>query len=163
MYNEYIHFSSQNYPWMNFITWYCMGGLRESCNYHIDLWHPLQFFLVKIIGTVSPVYLHYISSRYLRVCVCSVTQPCPTLCDIVEYNSSASLSMGFPRQEYWSGLPFPPPGHLPNPGMEPPGSHTQVYISSENHSHKTIQLSGFYLHAESVQNLCRLQPSLSHY
>ena len=31
----------------------------------------------------------------------------------------ASLSMGFSRQEYWSGLPFPPPGGLPNPGMEP--------------------------------------------
>ena len=31
----------------------------------------------------------------------------------------AFLSMGFPRQEYWSGLPFPPPGNLPNPGVEP--------------------------------------------
>ena len=30
-----------------------------------------------------------------------------------------SLSMGFPRQEYWSGLPFPSPGDLPNPGIEP--------------------------------------------
>ena len=30
----------------------------------------------------------------------------------------APLSMGFPRQEYWSGLPFPPPGDLPNPGIE---------------------------------------------
>ena len=29
------------------------------------------------------------------------------------------LSMGFSIQEYWSGLPFPPPGDLPNPGMEP--------------------------------------------
>ena len=27
--------------------------------------------------------------------------------------------MGFPRQEYWSGLPFPSPEDLPNPGMEP--------------------------------------------
>jgi len=26
--------------------------------------------------------------------------------------------MGFPRQEYWSGLPFPPPGDLPDPGIE---------------------------------------------
>jgi len=26
--------------------------------------------------------------------------------------------MGFSRQEYWSGLPFPPPGHLPDPGIE---------------------------------------------
>ena len=31
----------------------------------------------------------------------------------------ASLSMGFSRQEYWSGLPCPPPGDLPNPGIEP--------------------------------------------
>ena len=31
----------------------------------------------------------------------------------------ASLSMGFSRQEYWSGLPFPSPGDLPNPGIKP--------------------------------------------
>ena len=30
-----------------------------------------------------------------------------------------SLSLGFPRQEYWGGLPFPSPGDLPNPGTEP--------------------------------------------
>ena len=29
------------------------------------------------------------------------------------------LSMGFPRQKYWSELPFPSPGDLPNPGIEP--------------------------------------------
>ena len=31
----------------------------------------------------------------------------------------APLSIGFPRQEYWSGLPFPSPGDLPNPKIEP--------------------------------------------
>ena len=31
----------------------------------------------------------------------------------------ASQSMGFFRQEYWSGLPFPSPGDLPDPGIEP--------------------------------------------
>ena len=31
----------------------------------------------------------------------------------------ASLSMGFSSQEYWSGLPLPSPGELPNPGIEP--------------------------------------------
>ena len=35
----------------------------------------------------------------------------------------AALSMGFSRQEYWSGLPFPSPGDLPDPGIEP-GSPT---------------------------------------
>ena len=32
----------------------------------------------------------------------------------------APLSMGFSTQEYWSGLPFPSPGDLPNPGIKPP-------------------------------------------
>ena len=31
----------------------------------------------------------------------------------------APVSMEFSKQEYWSGLPFPPPGDLPNPGIEP--------------------------------------------
>ena len=30
----------------------------------------------------------------------------------------APLSMGFSRQEYWSGLPCPPPGHIPHPGIK---------------------------------------------
>ena len=34
-------------------------------------------------------------------------------------HSPALLSMGFSRQEYWSGVPFPSPGDLPNPGIEP--------------------------------------------
>ena len=33
--------------------------------------------------------------------------------------SQASLSMGFPRQEFWSELPFPSPGDLPDPGIKP--------------------------------------------
>ena len=38
----------------------------------------------------------------------------------------ASLSLGFPRQEYWSGVPFPPPGDLPDPGIEP-ASHVLLH------------------------------------
>ena len=38
----------------------------------------------------------------------------------------APLSMGFPRLEYWSGLPFPSPGDLPNPGIEPRSPELQV-------------------------------------
>ena len=37
----------------------------------------------------------------------------------MNYSLQASLSMGFPRQEYWSGLPFPSPEDLPHPGIEP--------------------------------------------
>ena len=38
----------------------------------------------------------------------------------------APLSMGFSRQEYWSGLPFPSPGDLPDPGIEPGSSASQA-------------------------------------
>ena len=34
--------------------------------------------------------------------------------------------MRFPRQEYWIGLPFPPPGDLPDPGIEPMSPALQV-------------------------------------
>ena len=43
---------------------------------------------------------------------CSVAQLCPTLCDLWD-----SSPPEFSRQEYWSGLPFPPPGDLPDPGI----------------------------------------------
>ena len=44
----------------------------------------------------------------------------------------APLSMGFSRQEYWSGLSFPSPGDLPNPGMEPESPALQAdALSSE--------------------------------
>ena len=42
-----------------------------------------------------------------------VTQLCLTLCDPVDRSRQALLSMGFPRQEYWSGLPFPSPVVFP--------------------------------------------------
>ena len=45
-------------------------------------------------------------------------QLCPTLCDSMDYNHQAPLTMELFRQEYWSGLPFPSPEDLPNVGIE---------------------------------------------
>ena len=45
------------------------------------------------------------------LCHAKSLQSCPT--------HQAPLSVGFSRQEYWSGLPCPPPGDLPDPGIEP--------------------------------------------
>ena len=48
-----------------------------------------------------------------------VAKLCPTLETSWTHGAhQAPLSMGFSRQEYWSGLPFPSPGVLPNPGRE---------------------------------------------
>ena len=46
----------------------------------------------------------------------------------------ASLSVGFPRKEYWSGLPFPPPGDLSNPRTEP-ASLMSSALAGGNHQH----------------------------
>ena len=48
-----------------------------------------------------------------------VAKLCPTLLTPWAVACQAPLSMGFSRQEYWSGLPFPSPGDLPDPGIEP--------------------------------------------
>ena len=50
------------------------------------------------------------------VLFCLVAQACPTLLWSIAHQ--APLSMGFSLQEYWSGLPCPSPGDLPNPGMK---------------------------------------------
>ena len=47
----------------------------------------------------------------------------------------ASLSMESSRKEYWSGLPFPTSGNLPNPGVEPASSVSPVQVNSLAMSH----------------------------
>ena len=52
-------------------------------------------------------------------CVCEVASVVSDPVTPWTVAHQAPLSMGFSRQEYWSGLPCPPPGDLPNPGIEP--------------------------------------------
>ena len=56
----------------------------------------------------------------LSMCGCSTVLSCvrPFVTPSTEAHQ-APLSVEFSRQEYWSGLPFPPPADLPNPGIEP--------------------------------------------
>ena len=66
-------------------------------------------------------------SRLIHVSIMCVIDPCTyqwlqsclTLCDPVDSAHQTPLSMGVSRQEYCSGLPCPPPGDLPDPGIEP--------------------------------------------
>ena len=56
-----------------------------------------------------PAFSTCMLSRFSRVRLCATPRT-------VAYQ--APLSMGFSRQEYWSGVPFPSPGDLPNPGIK---------------------------------------------
>ena len=68
---------------------------------------------------------HQESIVHIRVCA-KPLQSCPSPSDPWHVACQAPLSMGFSRQEYWSGLPCPLPGNLPDPGTEPtsPGAPT---------------------------------------
>ena len=60
------------------------------------------------------------SGREGGTCVIAkLLQSCLTLCTTGTVSHQAPLSMGFSRQEYWSGLPCLPPGDFPEPGVKP--------------------------------------------
>ena len=85
-------------------------------------------------------------------CICA--QSCPTLWGPMDWSPPGSSSMKFSRQEYWSELPFPTPGDLPDPGIEPgplgsPGIDRWVLITSASweapNIHTTVNIHICYV------------------
>ena len=73
----------------------------------------ISFFSIPVSqGCLSPHAIQdsLLNWELLFCCCCLITQLC--------ISHQAPLSMGFPRQQYWSGLPFPSPGDLPDPWVE---------------------------------------------
>ena len=80
-------------------------------------------------------YVHSFISRFSDTCgfiftkisysYCLVAKSCPILLTPIDC-PPVSSSMVFPRQEYWSGLPFPSPEVFPDPGIEPASPALQV-------------------------------------
>ena len=63
----------------------------------------------------------FVTPACVCVCVCVCVFSCSVMSDSLQPWTVACqppLPMEFPRQKYWSGLPFPPPGDLPNPGIK---------------------------------------------
>ena len=80
---------------------------------------------VYVIYIYTYIYIH--THIYVYICIIEIIscifayllQSSPTFCDSMDQSHQAPLSIGFPRQECQSGLPFPSPGNLPVPGIEP--------------------------------------------
>ena len=72
--------------------------------------HDIQFLCVLL------ELLYAYTSK--RACVLSRFSHVQLFATLWTVALQAPLSMGFPRQKYWSGLPFPPPGDLPDSGIE---------------------------------------------
>jgi len=107
----------------------------------------------------SSTYLE-ISSRWsLKEFVpcrrCLVTKLCPTLCDPMTVAHQGPLSIGFPRQEYWSEFSFPSPGDLPDPGIEPTLQADSFPLSHPESSHLflavvVVQLLNWVWHCDPM-------------
>ena len=69
---------------------------------------------------IDPQCLWEPPMRSITWCICAQL-PTQVRLFVTPWNVACltPLSMGFSRQEYWRGLPFPPPSHLPDPGIEP--------------------------------------------
>ena len=78
----------------------------------------------KFVLPTAKFFFPFFLSAHLKGCLYLLVhakslQFCLTLCNPWTVAHQAPLSMEFSRQEHWSGLPFPPPGDLPDPGIEP--------------------------------------------
>ena len=75
---------------------------------------PLAHIIFELLDNPTWVF-----SFFFPYCCCSVAKSGPTLATPWAVDCQAPPFRGFPRQEYWSRLPFPSPGDLPDPGTEP--------------------------------------------
>ena len=85
-------------------------------------------------------------------CVCLFVTPWTVACQ-------APLSMGFSRQEYWSGLPFPSPEDLPDQGIEPESPALQADSLTSEPPRRPISSAQLFLQFSSVTPSC---PTLCH-
>ena len=85
-----------------------------------------KWYTVLFMENMISSYLRVMASRKRGVtmrchstCILSHFRPVQLFVTTWTVGCQTSLSMGFSRQEYWNGLPCPPPGDLPDPGIEP--------------------------------------------
>ena len=105
-------------------TWDRVSCIGRQILYHWATWCYIFFLkwpfyvMLFFVSCYSLCFKVYFVSISIAAAAKSL-QSCPTLCDQIDSNLPGSPSLGFSRQEHWSGLPGPPPGDLPDPGIEP--------------------------------------------
>ena len=81
----------------------------------------------SVPGILQAIILEWAVVPFSNACMHAKSlQSCQTLCNPIDGSPPGSSSMGFSRQEYWSGFPFPSPGNLPHPGIKPMSPALQV-------------------------------------
>ena len=121
-----------------------------SCKYFLPLCN-LHFHFVHVLFLVCRGFL-VLSGLVAKLCLTLVT-PWTVACQ-------APLSMGFSRQEHWSGLPFPSPGYLPNPGIEPRSPALQADSLLTELQGKPLNIKGQVYQRGNQENLSPRNRSL---
>ena len=81
--------------------------------------NALQRNIIKTpMWVIFEVRVAFLAQLFCNVLLFLAARSCPTLLAPMDPHQTPP-SMGFPRQEYWSGLLFPSPGNLPDPGIKP--------------------------------------------
>ena len=89
---------------------------------------------VSVLGPRDESIHHFLSSNLpLRACMLSRFSHVQLFVTLWTVAHQAPLSMGFSRQEYWSELPFPSLGDLPNPGIEPRSPYCRWILYQLSH------------------------------
>ena len=88
------------------------------------LWHSYVTFKQNTFLPMILICSIYLHNNWITYWVFNkppglIAKLCPTLVTPWAVAPQTPPSVGFPRQKYWSGLPFPSPGDLPDPGIEP--------------------------------------------
>ena len=117
---------------MRFLTAGKVDAVNSEPNDSIETllgWGKIIFILDVIYSLLSihssfflpngPMIFLQDSPESVKESESEVSQSCLTLCELMDCSLPGSSIHGFSRQEYWSGLPFPSPSDLPNPGIEP--------------------------------------------
>ena len=103
----------------------------DICIFRFVIYFCFSHYLFKVYvqsySVISVMIVSYLCSSFLKAqpqcilglcCCCLVAKSCPALCDLMDCSLQGSSLHWNSRWEYWSGLPFPPPGDLPDPGIE---------------------------------------------
>ena len=137
-----VHFFQcySQYTWLNFLLKLIFFLVAQSW---ILAWQMPKKHMISLKG-IFHVIIFKAGGDGL------VSKSCLTLVTPWTIPFQFPLSMGFSRQEYWSGLPFPSPGDLPNPGIKP-GSHAlqESSLPTELQGKPFSRLlAGYYVNSE---------------
>ena len=140
-----------NFICLNLILWivWNVSTLRQILEDQIKAVY-LQIRVLYVFSSAWETFKNQFWQANLNIeSESEVTQSCPTLCNPMDCRLPGFSVHGFSRQEFWSGLPFPSPGYLPNPGIEsrspalwadtlpsePPGKLVYICVCVDTHTH----------------------------